>query len=251
MEALLPNYDWVLWTDADYIFQQLNTPLDIFFAEWEAHGLRNVQVFLPHDINPNMFAFSSFAVLIRNSPFGHEVLRQWRAFAKGLCLNGNILPSSREHWVHSDQPGLWYALIQAHAKAAGKEFSITCTKKGFLDVHDILKPFVFEFNQYFQGVFNRSTPPNNVSEVPKDEPIVWSSWQGGLGANIEPLVGFWRATNKTVPPEIPDAVGLHVKVALSQQVRDNLANCSKSCFAGYRPNGTLEAQCGQQGNRVV
>jgi hypothetical protein len=74
-------------------------------------------VLLPSDFDTreDIFAFSSFALLLRNSPFGRKVLENWREFGMGLCPNGNW-PHDKEkyEWYHADQTGLWYALMKTH-----------------------------------------------------------------------------------------------------------------------------------------
>jgi hypothetical protein len=127
MVAALPNYDWILYTDTDYVFQDMSVPLESFIKEWELYG-KEVSVFVPAEA-PEYFTFSAYVVMIRNSPFGRRLLHNWMEFAHGLCPNGNVLGIPGDYqWQESDQPGLWYSLAKTHAEFHGHEFQVTCNE---------------------------------------------------------------------------------------------------------------------------
>ena len=119
LQAPLPNYDWVLYGDLDYIIKDISRPIESFLKEFELYGKNDVHVLVPRDDNTedHVLDFSDFAVLVKNSPFGIRLLEHWRAFGMGLCPNGNFRDDSKEQeyeWFHSDQVGLWYALMKTH-----------------------------------------------------------------------------------------------------------------------------------------
>ena len=117
LQAALPNYDWVLYGDLDYIIKDYSRPLDSFIKEFEMYGVNDVQVLIPVDDNEANIPreFSDFAIMIKNGPFGKRLLENWRVFAAGLCPSGNFESKTKSYeWCHSDQPGLWYALMQTH-----------------------------------------------------------------------------------------------------------------------------------------
>jgi len=71
---------------------------------------RHPRILVPRDFGGSEFKISSFAVLVKNDPFGNAVLENWMNFARGLCQKGNLADKKREYtWEDSDQPGLWYA----------------------------------------------------------------------------------------------------------------------------------------------
>lgn len=119
IQAALERYDWVIYTDLDFVIKDLSRPIESFFRELDLYGKTNVQVLLPSDTNvgTSPTAFSSFAILIKNSPFGKMLLKNWRSFAMGVCPNGNFEDKGGQRmyeWQHSDQTGLWYALMKTH-----------------------------------------------------------------------------------------------------------------------------------------
>lgn len=153
MQAALAKYEWILYADTDYVFQDLTMPLDSFLKEWELYGKNDVHVLVPDDMN-TYYTFSAFAVFIRNSPFGHRLLENWMELAKGLCKNGNFpsVPGVYE-WGDSDQPGLWYALAKTHAEFYPRDdfdYQIACNNTtGLVETNRFLGP---ELNQYMEKV---------------------------------------------------------------------------------------------------
>jgi len=114
MAAMDQGYDWVLYADTDYVFQDMTVPLEAFVKELELHGNKNVSVIVPKDLNrEKIYTFSAFTVFIKNDAFGRRVLENWMEFANGICPNGNFAKSipGKYHWTDSDQPGLWYGAL--------------------------------------------------------------------------------------------------------------------------------------------
>ena len=111
----LNDYDWVLYADIDYVINEMKKPLESFLNEWQLSG-KHPSILVPKDDDGGAFTFSSFAMLVKNDPFGISVLiHHWMKFGRGLCEKGNLSNETREYsWLDSDQPGLWYVLTQAH-----------------------------------------------------------------------------------------------------------------------------------------
>ena len=269
--AFAEDYDWVLWTDADYIFQHMDVAIDQMIDEWEsATGSDNVHVLVSPGISDTesdpKFPFQSWAVLMRNSPFGRRVLHHWRQFALGLCQNGNF-KLRQPSWRSSDQPGLWYALTKSHmehfdntAKLLDFSSSLCNNKTGYLrDSNFFAKPMQTYFRHVFQ---NRSHSMANLHDFPSDQPILWSSSKTdssnetnrinthdyvsnnthdvqvvrGFGIDVEPYVGYWRYKPGITPiAAFPNAFGLHVKRALAPNILHDLETCrtERHCVAGY------------------
>lgn len=83
VESRIREYDWILYTDTDFLINDIMRPLESFVHEFELYGKTNVQLFVPVDnYNTDTFTFSAFAFMIRNSPFGHTILQYWDDFAR-------------------------------------------------------------------------------------------------------------------------------------------------------------------------
>mmetsp|Transcript_4173 Transcript_4173/g.7972 ORF Transcript_4173/g.7972 Transcript_4173/m.7972 type:complete len:443 (-) Transcript_4173:407-1735(-) len=272
MEAALPKYDWVLLTDADYIFQRIDISIDHMINKWETGMMKkDVHVLVPPGIPDGTqmgFPFPSWAILIRNSLFGHRVLHYWKEFALGVFEHGNF-GQKKYSWKISDQPALWYALIKAHMEhfanvttadiiqesiyfnSTLSSLRLGCDPQtGYLQVNHEPFPFMKEMNNYFGNVFeNHSHSMADLFSFPRDQPILWSSDSFtndtdesstvvvmGLGIDVEPHVGFWHYQPGITPiPEFPKAFGLHVKSALSQNVLQQIQTCREelNCTVGY------------------
>jgi len=249
--AALPKYDWILYTDTDYVFQDLTTPLEVFIKDWELHQLRNVSVFVPTDLPPNnLHVFSAFTIFIRNSPFGRRLLENWWEFSQGMCPKGNFASTpGRYTWCDSDQPGLWYAMTKTHSefratKTRVKPFQAQCNDiTGVLTSQRCMGP---ETNAYFKRV--RAIKGNEYPEldrVPKDQPIVWSkltrTTRSGLGVQL--TFGSWG--NAKGVEDWSHAFGLHVKKQLTAKMKGDLQNCRRAfnCTADYTEDGVFRYGC--------
>lgn len=108
LAAMDQGYEWILYADTDFVFQDLTVPIESFLKDWQLHNKSDVHVLVPSDWIP-YYTFSAFAVMIRNSLFGRRLLENWMDLAQGLCPNGNFHNGPRNYeWGDSDQPGLWY-----------------------------------------------------------------------------------------------------------------------------------------------
>jgi hypothetical protein len=167
------------------------------------------------------------------------------------------------HWKISDQPGLWYALAKTHAElVSNRAFSMNCSN-GYLAVKDKSLPVGAELDEYFRySVFhNLTTPPRNLSECSKDQPILWSDAKNGLGVNVEKHVGCRKTTNAdNVLPTFPESFGFHIKERLPFNVLHDIDQCRHlyGCTTSYDTNSTkrfgppkLDVRCGDQSNRAV
>ena len=147
---------------------------------------------IPVDDNEanNPRAFSSFAIMIKNGPFGKRLLENWRTFATGICPNGNFESKTKSYeWYHCDQPGLWYALMQTHQDFYPNDKHHTpniaqCNE----DTGYIKDNYWLGFERYFlKNGYKVGNYGEHLSRVPKDQAIIWSKSSNqsmsGLGVN--------------------------------------------------------------------
>jgi hypothetical protein len=236
----LEDYDWILYADVDYVIQDLTIPLQSFLKEWELNG-KDIHVFVPKD-SEVLHVFSAFAVLIRNSPFGRRVLENWAKFAHGICPNGNLHKEPRPYnWMDTDQPGLWYSLVQTHSEFfPGIDTGIVCNETtGLITTNRALGP---EFNRYFEKVgAMKGSHGDELRSVPPDQPILWSSvdekGRNGLGVQLT----FGRAADSI----FPYAFAIHKKHDLPNEMIKNIEICKavRGCYAGYNEDGKIEVGC--------
>lgn len=239
--AMDAGYEWILYTDLDYVIQDLRAPLESFLKEWEFAGKSNVHVLVPND-GDNKFTFSSFAILLRNSDFGRRVVQNWDKAAQGLCPNGNFERMDRYHWELSDQPGLWYALTKTHAEFAGSNWDVMCnTTTGLIQTTTTLYQ---EMNDYFTAAGAVSGSHGaDLDAVPADQPIIFSRYnahhRSGLGVQKNWNFAKWKKQ------QFPQAFGMHTKHNLPREMESDLNYCAsqRGCFARYNRNGRLEMGC--------
>jgi hypothetical protein len=181
LQAALPNYDWVLYGDLDYIIKDMTRPIESFIQELHQNGKTEAHVIVPSDFfddDPRPNGFSDFAVLVRNSPFGRKLLENWRKFALGVCPNGNFESRRQSYqWYHSDQPGLWYALMKTHMdfhpNTALPPEIVTCNNRtGYINApggH-------FGFQRYFAvNGMKKGNYGMDLDRVKDDQPIIFSN----------------------------------------------------------------------------
>ena len=149
----------------------MSVPLESFIKEWELRGKNNVSpvhvteyflslvllnvfsvkvsVFIPVDFM-GYHTFSSYAIMIRNDPFGRRVVQNWLRFADGLCEKGNFESVPGQYsWGDSDQPGIWWALAKTYSEFYHPEdpFEVPCNKtSGLLTTKRFTEP---EMRNYF------------------------------------------------------------------------------------------------------
>ena len=192
IRAAINDYDWILYSDLDFVIKDLTRPIESFIKQWILYGKNNVHVFVPPE-NKKSFIFSTFAILVRNSDFGRAFLRNWEEFGRGLCPNGTFEVHNpaqmdilgRIKWEFTDQPGLWYALLQTSIdfdhhfekgrRLYSKEFCDNET--GFLK-HLNLYHLIRDFDTFFKSDArtrnHRGTHGLELTNVPDDQPIIWS-----------------------------------------------------------------------------
>ena len=254
LQAALPKYDWVLYGDLDYIIKDYSRPLDSFIKEFEMYGVNNVQVLIPVDDNEADIprSFSSFAIMIKNGPFGKRLLENWRTFAAGICPNGNFESKTKSYeWHHCDQPGLWYALMQTHLDFYPNDKHHTpniaqCNE----DTGYIQDDYWLGFRKYFTKVgYKVGNYGEHLSRVPKDQAIIWSKSSNqsmsGLGVNRN-----WSFKDKYRE----HAFSFHWNKPSSQwdpDMQRTLAVCKEmhGCFARLN-NETLKIESGCSSSSV-
>ena len=242
------DYDWILYADTDFIFNDMKTPIEAFIKNWEVHGL-NPSVLIPKDADNGYFTFSAFVVLIKNDPFGRRVLDHWMNFGRGICENGNLVAEKRKYvWEDSDQPGIWYALTQAH-----KDFfpHLNIVSKPVCDnttgLIDTKRAFGPEMNAYFDAVGAvMGSDGSDLLRVPTDQPIIWSL------PNVESMSGIgiqykWGADEKYFADFSRYIFGLHSskvkRWSKKSKVSLNLCKRVHGCYANYDSNGELRIGC--------
>lgn len=91
VNSRIRDYDWILYTDTDFLINDIMRPLESFLHEFALANKTNVHLVVPVDNYSNsMFMFSAFAFLIRNSSYGQDILKYWDQFARGVCPKGNL-----------------------------------------------------------------------------------------------------------------------------------------------------------------
>ena len=252
IQAALPRYDWILYGDLDFIVKDLSRPLQSFLHQFDLYGKEEVHVLVPADYHwgNNPMAFSTFAVFIKNSPFGRKLLENWRAFAMGICPNGNFAHKEGVEaydWKHSDQPGLWYALQKTHMDFFPNNVHhnasiVTCNKtSGFID-DSKTGPYLdlesyFRKNKYLAGNHGEM-----LAQVPDNQAIIFSRTRddsmSGLGDNL----GFVKRE------DVNHSFALHWKDTSEQwfpTMRQELELCKRvhGCHARLDVTGEVKSGC--------
>jgi hypothetical protein len=267
VQSILPDYDWVLYADTDYLIKDVTRPLESFLNEFEFYG-KSPDIFLPRDGEhqpANWFAFSAFAFLIKSSPFSTRLLQNWMEFAFGLCPAGNYRTNKKAYsWTDSDQPGLWYALTKTHMEFfpppnnTNQEISgmkarrstplhleadlHTCNKTtGLIESTHHDRTFGPDLQQYFRDIHAvGGNFGSDLSRVPDEQPIIWSrnrnDSRSGLGLQMT-----WGAPTTTWPL----AFAIHKKKDWPADMVQELDICKTrhGCYARYNAADKLEIGC--------
>jgi len=249
MQAILDDYDWVLYGDLDHTFRDLSRPLESFLKEFELYN-QHPSVFLPTD-KAFFFTFSSYVMLLKNDPFGKRLLKNWMRFGRGMCDKGN-LPMQFDNdgkpkysWEHSDQPGLWYALVRTYEDfyKTGRMPQVCNDTTGYIDTTKAFSP---ETNKYFKQIGMMQGHHREPLLMMKDQPIIWSTsreteashdW-GGLGLQMN-----WG--QHPGPKSEHRAFALHKKKDMDLDFRHESKMCQRyhGCFANYNADGKFEVGC--------
>jgi len=254
LQAALGRYDWVLYGDLDYIVKDLSRPIESFVQQLDLYGKNEVHVLLPSDYNDGIrpAAFSSFAILIKNSPFGRKLLENWRSFGMGICPNGNFRDKGGNkgyNWVHADQPGLWYALMKTHMDFVPNDVHlppqiVKCNATDGLIDDSKTGPWL-DFAKYFKkNGYRAGNYGEKLAGVLDDQRIIFSrsgsDSMSGLGVdhNYVPSADkFWKhsfALHWRAPSEewLPD---MQRELALCKHVH--------GCNANVDESGGIRAGC--------
>jgi hypothetical protein len=243
ISARIKEYDWILYTDTDYVINDITRPLESFLKEFEFYGHQDVHIFVPKDnVLTDRFTFSAFAVMIRNSPFGLRVLDHWMELAGGLCPNGNFKSDPEEYrWEDSDQPGIWYALVKTHkeffpmADADNPDDFPQCnTTTGLMDAPWGFGVYIDIYFRRIKAVIGNGA---DLSKVPKGQPIIWSlessDYLTGLG-----LQAAWGNPRPDVDEHLASrSFAMHAKSVdvWTTKMKDQLQVCKDvhGCYAEY------------------
>ena len=243
----IEDYEWILYGDLDYAIRDVTKPIESIIAELDLANKVNVSVVLPMDIPGNGYVFSSYAVLVKNSPFGIRLLDNWIKVGKGLCPNGNFKNSgSRYRWEDSDQPGLWASLIMTHMEFFPRyddpKFPVCDNETGLIDEMGN-RAYLDEIAAYFKR--RNATLGNHgdaLSKVPSDQPILWSAFDGQNPLDSLPLgVDGKKPKGRG---SIPYALGVH-KMDFNHAAPHQQEYCKghRGCYANYTESGQLQIGC--------
>jgi hypothetical protein len=244
LQAALPNYDWILYGDIDYVIKDLTRPLESFLNELDLYGHKNVHIILPSDSDDRgQYAFSSYAIMVRNSPFGHRLLEHWMAYGMGLCPNGNHKSIKGKYdWTDGDQSGLWYALIKTHMdfnpgfKYHPSNFPI-CNETSGLLADGQGGPWHAISGYFNKNGAKRGSSGAALGKVPQDQEIIWTlntkGSRSGLGLQMN-----WGVFGDELWPW---AFAIHKKDA-SEWPKDmiselEMCKVKQGCYAEYKRIG--------------
>jgi len=250
VNARIRDYDWILYTDTDFLINDIMRPLESFINEFELYNKTNVQLLVPVDnYRSNSYTFSAFAFLIRNSKYSHTLLKYWDDFARGLCKNGNLNTTSggKYNWLDTDQPGLWYAMMRTYVDYFPDRVPNDHNYPQCNDTLGILNKDNPKWNDYFKNMkgLTKGSTGRELDKVPNDQPYIYSSLPDGQRSGLA-LQMNW-GDNKMRRYE-DGAFALHLKDTKSFPlgVRAELQYCRKNlgCYAHYNDQGELKIGCG-------
>eukprot|EP00525_Craspedostauros_australis_P008740 CAMPEP_0198110602 /NCGR_PEP_ID=MMETSP1442-20131203/2619_1 /TAXON_ID= /ORGANISM="Craspedostauros australis, Strain CCMP3328" /LENGTH=439 /DNA_ID=CAMNT_0043766735 /DNA_START=44 /DNA_END=1363 /DNA_ORIENTATION=- len=248
LQAIIDDYDWVMYADADHYFRDLSFPLESFLREFKVYN-QTPSVFVPTD-DINTFHFSSFAVLVKNSPFGKRMLDNWMKFGNGLCRRGNKRVRIQRNgplykWQHSDQPGLWFSLVQTYEDfyQTGNMQPICNKKTGFMNSPNA---YIDEINEYFKQAGLIYGHHGDALAQMNNQPIVWSTVGGAITSHSWSGLGLQLNTDRKTSFAFRDqAVAVHRKEFEGTDVERELEYCQRAhgCYARYNAEDMLEIGC--------
>ena len=226
-------------------------PLESFLREFQLHGKNNVQLLVPTDhYDETTFTFSAFAFMIRNSPFGHRILKHWDSFARGVCVNGNLnlTADGRYTWLDTDQPGLWYAMMRTYSdffpeRVPEGNYPHCNTTTGVLDKHSP------PWNDFFRAIPNLTKGSTGVhlDKMPDDQPFVYSSVPNGQRSGLA-LQLNWGLKPGFTEKYAELAFALHLKdpSVFPRRMVDDITHCKRTfgCYAHYNDAGDFKIGCG-------
>lgn len=245
------DYDWILYTDTDFLINDIMRPLESFINEWELYNKTNVQLFIPVDnYRASSFTFSAFAFLIRNSTYSHTLLKYWDEFARGICKNGNLNTTSggKYNWLDTDQPGLWYSMMRTYSDYFPDRVPNDHNYPQCNETMGILNKDYPPWNDYFKNMkgLTKGSTGRELDKVPNDQPYIYSSLPNGQRSGLA-LQMNWGDL-KQIGRHQDGAFALHLKDTHSfpMGVRAELQYCRKNlgCYAHYNDQGELKIGCG-------
>jgi hypothetical protein len=233
-------------------------PLEAFLHEFELYGKTNVQLFVPTDEFrwDRHYLFSAFAFMIRNSKYGHDLLKNWDIFARGICPNGNMntTTSTKYHWLDTDQPGLWYAMMKTYSDY----FPDRVPKDNYPQCDKTLGVLKYEdadpgWNSFFMNMnLTKGSTGRQLINVRDDQPYIFTGvpdgQRSGLAIQVE-----WGTTSEFLAQYLERSFALHLKnfsadVVSSSGLKSELEYCKEhhGCYAHYNEYGQLNIGCGDK-----
>ena len=259
IRSRIEEYDYIFYSDTDFVIQDIMRPVESFLHEFELYGNTNVQLFLPQDDwRPDIFLFSNFAFLLKNSPFSLDLLKHWDDFARGVCPGGNLNVSEGPYeWFDSDQPGFYYAMIRAyvdHFPDRVPEDNYPQCNSNTGTLRSTFDPAIHptgHWNYYFLNMANitKGSTGEGLKNVPGDQPFIFSDLEpdilrSGMALNMN--WGDWPGKDKMVNHTY--ALHLKDKNRLPPLVNIELERCKTElgCYARYDKEDEIRIGCGDR-----
>ena len=252
IRSRIEEYDYIFYTDTDFFIHDIMRPVESFVHEFELHGKTNVQLFLPQDwFFSDVFLFSNFAFLMRNSKFSLDILKYWDDFARGMCPRGNLnLTSDGQYkWYDSDQPGLWYAMMRTYTehfpdRVPANNYPQCNETTGTIPMHSP------PWNTYFQNIANltKGSSGEDLKAVPDDQPYIFSNKPGALRSGMALNLNWGISPDTEEMTKYSYAFHLKDNSRLPPIVNEELERCKSKygCYAHYDKSGEIRIGCGDR-----
>mmetsp|Transcript_26761 Transcript_26761/g.44883 ORF Transcript_26761/g.44883 Transcript_26761/m.44883 type:complete len:332 (+) Transcript_26761:716-1711(+) len=260
-QEYLPYYDWILICDSDYYILDYSRPLESFIEAFEKSG-EDIHLFVPRDSpNKNDFAFSTFAMLVRNTPLMSTFMAEWIAH-RYTC-------EASMFW--GEQPHVFSAMVRTirrfHSIPASPETDCVryCPSGAAVPrpssqtgAHGSLRGIQLNITRCMNKVFNELELNVGHYDTKLEGPIVWS-WgpshvkfperDVGLGLQL----GYGIDTNIYA---INNTFAAHVKPVLPDALADAMATAKqtgsplKANFLAWKlVQERMQARALEEGNR--
>ena len=254
LQSRIEEYDYIFYTDTDFLIQDIMRPVESFLHEFELYNKTNVHLFLPQDKfdeYPREFLFSNFAFLMRNSKFSLDILKYWDDFARGMCPRGNLnLTSDGQYkWYDSDQPGLWYAMMRTYTehfpdRVPANNYPQCNETTGTIPMHSP------PWNTYFQNIANltKGSSGEDLKAVPDDQPYIFSNKPGALRSGMALNLNWGISPDTEEMTKYSYAFHLKDNSRLPPIVNEELERCKSKygCYAHYDKSGEIRIGCGDR-----
>lgn len=249
LKSLLEEgYPYVLLSDVDFWVKDISVPLKTHMIESSLLGT-DASIFLPRDsMESNSFAFSNFAMIIKNTNFSKTFVQKWEDIMLGkICPKGSVFKDRRsdpnrskitDNWADSDQPGMWIALVLTAEIFTGHKSSFKCDENGYFT------PNAYHINDYFKKLGYRVGNSAYDLKPNVKQHIIWSTtseYHSRPGLGLQMNWGNWGKLKEF-------AFGVHEKHVkhLPEVITKELDVCKKNlgCVVEiHNDTGKVFKQC--------